>query len=69
MPEKSTHQITPTELHEHEVHLAELKAKLEAIQDKVEHHKKLSKKDVHFISHLGWLSTLSVTIAAIASNI
>lgn len=43
-----------------------LKAELEKINAKVKNKEKLSEDDTQYISNLGWLAALSVTIASIA---
>jgi len=45
--------------------LKELQAKLEKIDSEIKSDKKLLVKDGAFISNLGWISILSVTIASI----
>lgn len=49
--------------------LKQLQAELERINSKIKKHEKLSVEDTKFIGELGWLSALSVTIAAIASSL
>jgi hypothetical protein len=46
--------------------LKELQAKLEKIDSKIKSDEKLLVEDGAFISNLGWISILSVTIASIA---
>jgi type II secretory pathway component PulM len=48
--------------------LKNLQADLEKLNVKISHHEKLSTDDTKFISDLGWLSALSVSIASIASS-
>jgi len=57
------------ELQAQQKNLKELQAELERINTKIKNHEKLSVEDTKFIGELGWLSALSVTIAAIASSI
>ncbi len=57
------------ELQSHQKNLHELKTELEKINLKIKKHEKLSAKDTEFISELGWLSALAVTIAGIAASI
>ena len=57
------------ELQSHQKNLHELKAELEKINLKIKKQEKLSAKDTEFISELGWLSALAVTIAGIAASI
>lgn len=62
-------EIKLKELHAHEEKLKELQAELAKLNTKIENHEELSKDDTKFISELGWISALSVTIATIASSI
>ena len=57
------------ELQSHQKNLHELQAELEKINSRIKNHEKLSEADTKFISELGWLSALSVTIATIAASI
>jgi len=57
------------ELQSQQKNLNELKAELDKINSKIKNHEKLSSEDTKFISELGWLSALSVTIASIAASI
>jgi len=57
------------ELQSQQKNLNELKAELDKINSKIKNHEKLSTEDTKFISELGWLSALSVTIASIAASI
>lgn len=57
------------ELQAQQKNLKELQAELERINTKIKNHEKLSADDTKFIGELGWLTALSVTIAAIASSI
>lgn len=57
------------ELQAQQQNLQELQAELEKINSKIKNHEKLSTEDTKFISELGWLSALSVTIASIAASL
>jgi len=57
------------ELKAQQQNLKELQSELEKINSKINNHEKLSEEDTKFIGDLGWLSALSVTIAAIASSL
>jgi uncharacterized protein YlxW (UPF0749 family) len=57
------------ELQAQQKNLKELQSELERINAKIKNHEKLSEDDTKFIGNLGWLSALSVTIAAIASSL
>jgi len=57
------------ELQSHQKNLHELQAELEKINLRIKNHEKLSESDTKFISELGWLSALSVTIASIAASV
>lgn len=46
-----------------------LQADLEKLNSKISHHENLTAEDTKFISNLGWLSALSVSIASIASSL
>jgi hypothetical protein len=66
---KAAQQVKLQELHDQEVKLKELKGELEKLNSKIKNHEKLSADDTKFISELGWLSAVSVTIASIASSL
>lgn len=57
------------ELQAQQKNLKELQGELERINIKIKNHEKLSEEDIKYIGNLGWLSALSVTIAAIASSL
>jgi hypothetical protein len=57
------------ELHAQEEKLKELQADLAKLNAKVKNHEELSPADTKFVSELGWISALSVTIATIAASI
>lgn len=66
---KAAKELKIQELQAQEAKLKELQAELAKLNTKVENHEELSSEDTKFISELGWISALSVTIAAIASSI
>ncbi|MEO6974810.1 MAG: hypothetical protein ABI144_02895 [Gallionella sp.] len=49
--------------------LSALQTELEKINLKIKNKEKLSEEDTEYISNLGWLAALSVTIAAIATSV
>lgn len=57
------------ELQHQEEKVKELQAQLGKLNEKVKNKEELSTDDTKFISELGWLSTLSVTIATIAASL
>jgi len=65
---KMVQQEKLKELQSQQKNIKQLQAELEKINDKIKNHEKLSTEDTKFIGELGWLSALSVTIAAIASS-
>jgi len=67
-----TNAVVEAKLHElqnQEEKVKELQAQLAQLNDKVKNKEELSSDDTKFISELGWLSTLSVTIATIAASL
>jgi hypothetical protein len=62
-------QLKREELQAQEGKLKELHAELEKLNSKVHSNEKLSLDDTKYISELGWLAALSVTIATIASTL
>lgn len=57
------------ELKAQEKNLKELQGELERINLKIKKKDALSTEDVKYLSQLGWLSALAVTIASVAANI
>jgi uncharacterized protein YlxW (UPF0749 family) len=57
------------ELQEQQAKLKELKTELERINAKINNNEKLSAEDTKYIGNLGWLTALSVSIAALASSL
>ncbi len=62
-------QLKREELQRQEGKLKELHAELEKLNSKIVNNEKLSMDDTKYISELGWLAALSVTIATIASSL
>lgn len=62
-------KLDAKELQAQQEKLKKLQAELEKINAKVKKNEKLSLDDTKFIGELGWLSALSVTIAAIAASL
>ncbi|KXS31518.1 MAG: Uncharacterized protein AWT59_2349 [Candidatus Gallionella acididurans] len=56
------------ELQAQEKNLKKLHAELERINLKIKNSEKLSPDDATYLSQLGWLAALSVTIASIAAG-
>jgi hypothetical protein len=57
------------ELQLQQAKLNELQAELETLNLKVINHEPLLPKDTMFMNNLGWISTLSISIAAIAASL
>lgn len=57
------------ELQAQQANLDKLQAELKRINTKIEKKEDLSLDDTKFISELGWLSALAVTIATIAGSL
>jgi uncharacterized protein YlxW (UPF0749 family) len=57
------------ELQLQQAKLNELQAELETLNTKVVNHEPITPQDTQFISNLGWISTLSISIAAIAASL
>ena len=66
---KTEKEVKLKELHAQEEKLKELQADLAKLNAKVKNHEELSPADTKFVSELGWISALSVTIATIAASI
>jgi len=62
-------QLKRKELQFQEGKLKELQSELGKLNAKIGNNEKLSIDDTKYISELGWLAALSVTIAAIASGL
>ena len=57
------------EVQNQQAKLNALQADLEKLNEKITRHEKLSPEDTKFISNLGWLSALSVSVAAMVSGL
>ncbi len=57
------------ELKAQEKNLRKLQDELEKINSKIQNKTDLSRDDLAFLSELGWLAALAVTITGIAANI
>jgi uncharacterized protein YlxW (UPF0749 family) len=66
---QAAHQLKLQEVQAQQAKLAELQADLAKLNAKVANNEKLSAEDTEFVSNLGWLSALSVTIATVAASI
>jgi 2C-methyl-D-erythritol 2,4-cyclodiphosphate synthase len=62
-------KLDAKELQAQQEKLKKLQVELEKINAKVKKNEKLSLDDTKFISELGWLSALAVTIASIAAGL
>jgi hypothetical protein len=60
---------TLKQLEEQQKNVKELQGQLSTINEKLQKKEKLSDEDVKFMSNLGWLSTLSIAIAAAAASL
>lgn len=56
------------EVQSQQAKLKALQNDLEKLNTKISRHEKLSSEDTKFISNLGWLSALSVSVAAMVSG-
>ncbi len=57
------------EVQNQQAKLVELQTDLEKLNQKIKRHEKLSAEDTKFISNLGWLSALSVSVATMAASL
>ena len=62
-------QLKLLEVQAQQAKLKELKSDLEMLNKKVNQNEELSHEDTQFISNLGWLSALSVSLAALAAGV
>ena len=65
---KKAQQLKLNEIQEQQEKLKTLQADLAKLNAKVANHEELSPEDTKFIGGLGWLSALSVTVAAVAAS-
>ena len=56
------------ELQSQQAKLKVLQSDLEKLNAKISRHEQLSPEDTQFISNLGWLSALSVSVAALVAG-
>ena len=66
---KEAQQLKLKEVQEQQAKLKELQADLAKLNAKVKNKEQLTAADTEFIGSLGWISALSVTIAAIAATV
>ena len=66
---QAAQQLKREELQIQEAKLKELHAELGKLNSKISNNEKISLDDTKYISELGWLAALSVTIAAIAAGL
>jgi len=66
---KNAQQLKLKEVQEQQEKLKALQEDLAKLNAKVANHEELTPEDTKFISGLGWLSALSVTVATIAASI
>jgi hypothetical protein len=57
------------ELQAQKANIEKLQAELSTIKSKLQRKESLSEDEIKYIGQMGWLSALSVTIAALASSI
>ena len=65
---KDAQQLKQQEVLAQQAKLQALQADLAKLDAKVKNNEQLSAEDTSFISSLGWLSALSVTIASVAGS-
>jgi hypothetical protein len=63
------HEDKLKELKAQQENLKKLEAELKRINNKIQKHEPLTTEDTKFIGNLGWLTALSVAIAALAALI
>ncbi len=66
---EASQHIKLLEVQNQQARLKELQADLEKLNQKIKSHEQLSAEDTKFISSLGWLSALSVSVAAVAATL
>ena len=62
-------QLKLLEVKSQQEKLKSLQSDLEKLNSKINQHEKLSPEDTKFISNLGWLSALSITVASIVAGV
>jgi hypothetical protein len=65
---EASQHIKLLEVQNQQARLKDLQADLEKLNQKITRHEKLSAEDSKFISSLGWLSALSVSVATVAAS-
>jgi hypothetical protein len=65
---EASQHIKLLEVQNQQARLEELQSDLEKLNKKITRHEKLSAEDTKFISSLGWLSALSVSVATVAAS-
>ena len=65
---KQAQQHKLKEVQEQQAKLKSLETDLAKLKTKVTNHEELTSEDTSFISNLGWLSALSVTVATVAAS-
>ena len=65
---ETDNQQNPLAVQSQQAKLTALQSDLEKLNTKISRHEKLSPEDTKFISNLGWLSALSVSVAAMVSG-
>jgi len=63
------HQLKLKEVQEQQEKLKSLQADLAKLNAKIANHEELTPEDTKFVSSLGWLTALSVTVAAVAASL
>jgi uncharacterized small protein (DUF1192 family) len=66
---KEAQQLKLKEVQEQQARLKELQADLAKLNAKVKNKEQLTPADTEFIGSLGWLSALSISVAAIAATV
>jgi uncharacterized protein YlxW (UPF0749 family) len=66
---EAAQQLKLIEVQNQQAKLKELQADLEKLNAKINQHEKLSPEDTKFISNLGWLSALSVSVATMVASL
>jgi len=66
---KNAQQLKLKEVQEQQEKLKALQTDLAKLNAKVSNHEELTPEDTNFVSSLGWLSALSVTVATVAASL
>jgi hypothetical protein len=62
-------QAKALEVENQQAKLKALQADLEKLDIKISRHEQLSPEDTQFISNLGWISALTVSVAALVAGV